>query len=284
MGSIAGNLTIKHSHNEFPSDVFLLLETVGAQLNIAFNDGTVHSVSPKHYLSMDMKGKVIVNVTLPKLPPNQFVFRSYKIMPRAQNAHAMLNAAFLFEFTMNGNRKSVKSCRICYGGIHPQFIHAEKTEHLLTGVDNLYTNEHLQNAIVSLKDELRPDWVLPDPSPEYRKNLAIALLYRFFLNTSPTPQKIPQKYRSGAAAIERPLSSGTQSFDTNRNLWPLTQPKLKNEGLTQCSGESQYTNDAFSKYAACDEMWAAFVQTTEFHEKIAKIDAAKALVCTFNVS
>jgi len=31
---MAGNLAMKHEHNEFPSDVYLILETAGATLNI----------------------------------------------------------------------------------------------------------------------------------------------------------------------------------------------------------------------------------------------------------
>lgn len=34
VGTIAGNLMIKHQHNEFPSDMFLMLETIGAKLVI----------------------------------------------------------------------------------------------------------------------------------------------------------------------------------------------------------------------------------------------------------
>jgi uncharacterized membrane protein len=34
VGTIAGNLSIKHEHPEFPSDVFLILATVGATLTI----------------------------------------------------------------------------------------------------------------------------------------------------------------------------------------------------------------------------------------------------------
>lgn len=190
----------------------------------------------------------------------------------------MVNAAFLFEFESIGTRKSVKSCRICYGGINPHFVHAEETEKHLTGADDLYTNEAVQSAIACLRSEICPDAVLSDPLPEYRKRLAIALFYRFCLNTAPLTKKVRYEFRSGATAIDRPLSSGTQSFDTSQNLWPLTEPVLKNEALIQCSGEAQYSNDLFSHQSACEELWCAFVQTTEFNEKIIKIDPSKALV------
>jgi xanthine dehydrogenase/oxidase len=32
MGTLAGNLMLKHAHNDFPSDVFVLLEAVGASI------------------------------------------------------------------------------------------------------------------------------------------------------------------------------------------------------------------------------------------------------------
>lgn len=200
-------------------------------------------------------------------------------MPRAQNAHAMINAGFLFEFDTSGGKYTVKSCNICYGGINPNFIHAEATEILLTGVEDLYTNANVQKAVKSLRNELHPDAALLDSAPEYRKNLSIALIYRFFLSTAPTQRMIRDEFRSGATNIERPLSSGTQVFDTKHDLWPMTEPVLKNEGLIQCSGEAEYTNDIFSRYSANEELWCAFVQTTEFHEKIVKIDASMALVC-----
>jgi len=33
-GTLAGNLMMKHAHREFPSDIFLLLETVAAKLRV----------------------------------------------------------------------------------------------------------------------------------------------------------------------------------------------------------------------------------------------------------
>lgn len=34
IGTLAGNLSIKHQHNDFPSDIFLIFETVGAVFTI----------------------------------------------------------------------------------------------------------------------------------------------------------------------------------------------------------------------------------------------------------
>lgn len=176
-----------------------------------------------------MSQKVILSIVFPKLPSNQFVFRSYKIMPRAQNAHAMVNAAFLFEFSTNDAKTVVKSCRICYGGINPRFIHAKATEQLLTGVEDFYTDDVLQKAIKSLQVEIEPDSILPDPPADYRKTLAIALFYRFFLNTAPE-EKVKSEYMSGRICLERPLSSGIQTFESDEKSYPLTQPLTKYEG------------------------------------------------------
>lgn len=142
-------------------------------------------------------------------------------MPRAQNAHAMINAGFPFEFH---NKMTVKLCRICYSGINREFIHADATEHLLMGVENFYSNANVQRAVKSLKIEIHPDNELVDPAPEYWKNLSIALFYRFVMSSIPTPQTIRSEFRSRATAIPLPISSGIQIFDTKLNLWPLTEP------------------------------------------------------------
>lgn len=256
----------------------MLLETIGAKLNIVSTDGLISSYTPVEYLALDMHQKVILNVVFPQLESDRFEFRSYKIMVRAQNAHAIVNAGFLFEFEKNGVKHSVQSCRICYGGINSKFVHAEATETLLTGVNDFYTNQNLKNAIKSLQNEISPDEAPPEPSADYRKKLAIALFYRFVLATAP-PERIKYPYVSGRLGLERPLSNGSQTFQSNGNLYPLTQPALKYEGLIQCAGEAEYINDKFSGTVTVDnELWAAFVPATQVHAKIVRIDATKALV------
>jgi len=99
--SIAGNLMIKHAHNEFPSDIFLILETVGTQIHVLERPNRKQSLALWEFLKIDMRHKIIYSVVLPPIA-DEYEYRSYKIMPRAQNAHAHVNAGFLFKLDGNG--------------------------------------------------------------------------------------------------------------------------------------------------------------------------------------
>ncbi|XP_038118865.1 xanthine dehydrogenase 1 [Culex quinquefasciatus] len=271
-GTIAGNLSIKNQHHEFPSDMYLILEAVGAVLNIVESGGKSSSVSPKDFVTMDMGKKVLKNVVLPALDPSVYFFKSFKIMPRAQNAHAYVNGAFLLQ--LNAGKDRVESARICFGGINPDFTHATATEGALVG-KNIFDNESIQSAFATLVGELNPDWVLPDASSDYRKNLAISLFYKFILSIIPEGQyALKPEYKSGGTVMARPLSSGKQTFDTIEKNWPLTKNVPKIEALAQTAGEAHYSNDLPPQPG---ELYAAFVLATQVHSRIAKLDAAEAL-------
>lgn len=82
------------------------------------------------------------------------------------------------------------------------------------------------------------------------------------------------RYRSAVGSLLRPLSSGTQTYSTRKEEWPLTQPIPKLESMVQCTGEAKYISDAME-----DKMLhAAFVLTTEGNATIYRIDATEALV------
>ncbi|XP_065087118.1 uncharacterized protein LOC135708873 [Ochlerotatus camptorhynchus] len=270
VASIAGNLSLKNQHHDFPSDIFLLLETVRAELSVVDPANQAVTVSPEEFVMSNAQNKIIRSVTLPALDPHVYVFKSYKIMARAQNAKAYTNAAFLLLF--DNTKSIIKSAQICFGNISPTFVHAEQTERFLEG-KNLFNNDTLQAAIETLKCELKPDWVLPEASAEYRKNLAISLFYKFVLNIAPQTQIKPQ-YKSGQILLERPLSSGQHSFDTYEKYWPLTKDVPKLEGIAQCSGEAEYIND-IPPFPG--ELFAAFVGATVLNSKIARIDPSEAL-------
>ncbi|XP_025993326.1 xanthine dehydrogenase/oxidase isoform X2 [Solenopsis invicta] len=268
MGSIAGNLMIKHAHHEFPSDLFLMLETAGTKIYILEAPGAKKSVMLQDFLKIDMRHKIVYSVVLPALT-DDYEYRSYKIMPRAQNAHAHVNAGFLFKLDAGG--KVLEKPNILFGGINEHFLHATETEQLLVG-KSIYDKQVLKTALKTLHNELQPDHVLPDYSPEFRKTLAEGLFYKFILSIK--PNKLNSKLRSGGSILERGLSSGMQDYETDKNIWPVTKPIVKLEAIQQTSGEAQYCND-LPPYPR--EVFCAFVLTTVSNGKIESIDASKAL-------
>lgn len=190
-------------------------------------------------------------------------------MPRAQNAHAYINAGFLIEL----DQEEVKSARICFGGVELSFVHATQTEQSLIG-KQFYSNETLTETLNQLSDELKPDHILPDASPEYRKMLSTALFYKFVLATC-DESKLNLNYKCGGDCLDRDLSSGVQETSTKEEKWPLTKNIPKFDGMAQTTGEAKFINDM---PPLPDQLWAAFVPATEVHTNILHIDATDALV------
>lgn len=251
IGTIAGNLCLKHENNSFQSDVFLLFETVGAMLTVGQGRKQNEIITLQNFLKIDMKGKIVINIMLPPLSKH-CSFKSYKIMPRSQNAHAVVNAGFLFKF--KPNTSILEKASIVYGSISPTFIHASKTETILVGKD-LFTDDTLQKALKSLSNEIRPENSPPEPSTAYRKMLALTLFYKAILSLCPA-NRVNPRYRSGAETLKRTTSKGMQFFETDKSVWPLNQPIPKLEALVQCSGEAVFANDL---PAQKNEVFGAFV-------------------------
>lgn len=60
-------------------------------------------------------------------------------------------------------------------------------------------------------------------------------MFQFVLSIAPSNVLTPG-YRSGGLKFQRPVSYGTQDFSTNKSLYPLTEPVIKNEAFAQTSG------------------------------------------------
>uniref|UniRef100_A0A182QKS2 FAD-binding PCMH-type domain-containing protein n=1 Tax=Anopheles farauti TaxID=69004 RepID=A0A182QKS2_9DIPT len=270
VGTVAGNLSIKHRHREFPSDVYLLLEGVGARLTIATSATSTKVVTVEEYLSMNMNKRIILNVLLYPLDPTEYALRTYKVMPRAQNAHAYVNATFLFQF----QQSQVRTASICYGGITPGFTHAVQLESFLPGKD-IFEQSVFQAALEMLDQTIVPNSVLPDAAPAYRKQLAVTLFYRAILSIS-QERSIPLNplYTSGSQLSKRMLSSGRQTYDTIQENWPVTKHMPKVEGLAQTAGEADYTDDLPNLPG---QLFGAFVLATKPRTTILRIDPSEAL-------
>ena len=69
VGSVGGNLMLKHAHPEFPSDIFNLLEAVGASIGVidSRSNITFHSPPSQWLTGVDMRKKCILFIGMPQL-------------------------------------------------------------------------------------------------------------------------------------------------------------------------------------------------------------------------
>ncbi|CAH2233051.1 jg18400 [Pararge aegeria aegeria] len=67
LATVAGNLFLKNQHSDFKSDIFLLFETVGAEVTIMTGPEQKKVLTMQEFLLENMAGKIILNVLLPPL-------------------------------------------------------------------------------------------------------------------------------------------------------------------------------------------------------------------------
>ncbi|XP_063385553.1 uncharacterized protein LOC134671625 [Cydia fagiglandana] len=193
------------------------------------------------------------------------------VMPRAQSAHAIVNAGFLYKLDSSN---TVKEAKIVYGGLNPSFVHASKTEEFLKG-KNLFTNKTLQEAIEILMSEVVVEENPPQASANYRKNLAVNLFYKGLLSLCPE-NEMDTYFASGGRVLSRmrPVSRAKQEFTTNTLMYPISQSVEKVEALIQCAGQAPYSEDLPSM--PC-EVFGGFVLATVPLGDIDNIDPSEAL-------
>ncbi|XP_052737986.1 uncharacterized protein LOC112054963 isoform X1 [Bicyclus anynana] len=270
LATVAGNLSLKNQHSDFKSDIFLLFETVGASVTILTGPGNKVVLTMQEFLIENMRGKIILNVLLPPLS-NEYKIATFKIMPRSQNAHALVHAGFLYKVD---ETFTVSESRIVYSGLTSTITRAYETEMYLKG-KVLFTNETLQCALDILKKELVFVKHLLDPPIEYKLQASLGLFYKGLLELCP-PTLLKPTYCSGAIKLRdsRPVSKSLQVFETNPALWPLNEPIPKIDGLIQCAGEAKYADDTPS---LSGEVFLAFVLAKVPLGTIQKIDPSIAL-------
>ena len=182
MASVAGNLMIKHKHHNFPSDIFSMLEALGAKITIASHSsgGKIQTseYSLAEWLDVDMKRKVILHISLPPKGTN-CKFQFFKVSPRSSFAVAHVNGAFCAEFDKQ-DQKTIKRASFVFGGVSGNFVHPSNTEAYIVGKD--LTRPDVMNKLFEL---LSAEVVVDDEphltSGEFRAGLVSALLYKFLL-------------------------------------------------------------------------------------------------------
>nr|XP_039262043.1 abscisic-aldehyde oxidase-like isoform X1 [Styela clava] len=276
VGSWIGNLTMKRLHPEFPSDMFTLFEAYSVKLQIldcsTGNQKTYDLIGDEGFINLDMSGKVVLSATIPKVASTSNGTQhalSYKVMPRSQNAHAYVNAAFYA--AVDGQKISKPS--LVFGGISKTFFHATQTEQYLLN-KTINSQDTLNGALKLLAVEIRPEsYKASDSSSSYRRSLAVGLFYKFYLSLC-DESAISPDVSSAIESIQRPLTSATQTFDTDASMYPVSEAIPKVTAIKQASGEAIYASD-FA--ALSDELFAVFVPATTANADIDQIDASAAM-------
>jgi xanthine dehydrogenase/oxidase len=265
---------MKCNHQEFPSDVFISFETIDAIITLVGPDKFTPAVqvTPYQLLTTPLQGKLIYSVSLQPFDKTKTLIKTYKIMPRSQNAHAYVNAGFRFQ--VDANTLTVQALpTLVFGGISSTMVHATKTEKFLLD-KTLSDQSTLTSAFKLLSSELNPDHdpVLADP--QYRRSLAMALFYKFLLFAN--SKSVDPTFLSGIESLidSRGLSSGKQDYSVNEATFPVTKPMSKKNAVLQASGEAEYVLDMPSLH---NELHAAFIIATVGNCQIDQIDASPAL-------
>eukprot|EP00730_Choanoeca_flexa_P003145 TRINITY_DN11305_c0_g1_i3.p1 TRINITY_DN11305_c0_g1~~TRINITY_DN11305_c0_g1_i3.p1 ORF type:complete len:1308 (+),score=353.97 TRINITY_DN11305_c0_g1_i3:32-3955(+) len=264
--SWTGNLMICHDFADFPSDLATLFVAAGATLKITDASQT-QQVGVEEFLTMDMKGKVIVSITIPMLEQNQ-VYVSHKVMKRHANAHAYVNAACLLTIVDN----SVTMAQLAFGGLSSHPFTAPKTSASLKGL-NLTDNDHLHAILDQLSQELPTSTPPAGASLAYRQQLACSLLYKCLLAAQPTPAP---SLKSAADPYLRPASSADISFTPNKALDPVGRAVPKTTAYLQTAGEARYVADL---PPLPNTLYAAFALSTVSNALLDKVDFSLAQTC-----
>ncbi|XP_065844418.1 uncharacterized protein [Oscarella lobularis] len=269
MATWAGNLMLSYYHSDFPSDVMTIMQAAGVSLNIADSSGS-KSYDVAGFLQLDMSDKVIVSMVIPYGDSNE-CFETYKIMSRHQNTHAFVNAGFRLALSTAGTTIAGKEISIVYGGIGPHTFEATSTQSYLVGKD-LASPDTLKGALSCLSSEVKPIGQSGSgASVAYYKNLTLSLFYKFYLSV--LGDGVSARVQSASGSIERPISSGVETYDSDKTKYPLTEPMTKMTATLQASGEAQYMNDM---PAYPNELHGAFVLSTQANSTLVSIDTEAA--------
>ena len=247
IGSIGGNVMMTRAQSEtdspFPSDVYLVLQTLGATITIASKSGNkTYAMADLPPVSSLPADAIAQSFQIPYSQDGDAI-ETFKIAYRDQNSHAIVNAGFIARLKKN----LVESVTIIYGGLTNMPSLMTKTEAVMLGQP--WNDATLQAALDVLAGEVAAV-IKPMPGSNflpdgYRESLCETLLYKFFLHVANErfPKEVQPENRSGGEVYVRPLSGGTQTVSVYHQERPVGEPILKTTAFVQAAGEQKYTQD-----------------------------------------
>ena len=261
--SLAGNTMLVAQHvaqgTPFPSDLFTALSSLDAIVHVASpsssaSEGyeilTLPLLEFGHtwYRVDALRQGILIAYEVPFGETGEFA-RTYKTAIRGVNAHSITNAGF--RVVLDAGR--VRFARLIYGGIGPVAFRAVATEEWLEG--RPWDEETLSGALRHLSEDVAR--VIADSaermasvpyegfSDTYRLHLAQSFFYQFFIYVAErvAPEEIPASLRSAGQRYVRPVSRGTQHYQSYEDEYPVNEPYVKLSAFQQAAGEAVYTHD-----------------------------------------
>lgn len=256
--SLAGNtmLVVRNAltGTPFPSDLFTVLTCLGAQLSVSTNADVTKlallDFVERYNTDRDFRQTAIITTYhIPLTAENEFT-RAFKVALRLENAHSVANGCFKVRIGEDG---TVAESSLVFGGIAPVAFHCRSAEQLLIG--RIWDKQMLAAALAAIRADVDAAYAacrqrmraLPsDGIPEkYRLQLAESFFYKFFVHVAEKiqPNEVPPRDRSAGDVYERPVSKGTQDFETYEYEYPVSEPIIKLSAFEQATGEARYTHD-----------------------------------------
>lgn len=259
--SLAGNtmLVVRNAveGTPFPSDLFTVLTCLRAELSVSTSTGSSNVIKipmldfvERYNADREFRRTAIITTYhIPLSAENEFL-RAYKVALRQENAHSVANACFKVRIDEDA---TVGGCSLVIGGIAPVAFHCTKAEQLLPG--RPWDEQTLADALDAIRADVDAAYAackqrmrsLPsDGIPEmYRLQLAESFFYKFFVHVaeSISPNEVPPRDRSAGKVYARPVSKGTQDFETYEYEYPVSVPIIKLSAFEQATGEARYTHD-----------------------------------------
>ena len=198
--------------------------------------------------------EVVVSVSIPRRPgSDRRLVNSYKVSKRRELDIAIVAAGFNIALDDNG---TVTHARLAYGGVAATPARARNTEAFLVGKP--WNEATVQEAQGVLANEFAP---IDDvrANAEFRRDLIVSLLQKFWLNEESAAQDKPLDFIPGQMFSEPDVSHG-----------------LKHESaIAHATGTALYTDDQAHRRPML-EIWP--VLSSHAHAKITRMDTSPAEV------
>ncbi|HEX6702231.1 MAG TPA: molybdopterin cofactor-binding domain-containing protein [Gaiellaceae bacterium] len=258
--SLGGNtmLVLRHiaSGTPFPSDLFTALATLRSRVRVldagtgGVNEHELLEFAELYASKPEVRDRsVLLAYVIPFTKRGAFA-QTYKTALREVNAHSIANAGCHVE--LDAERR-VTGATFVLGGVAPVAVRLGGFADAVVGKAwdwSLHNagREALVKAIEALfaqyKDRLR-DVPWEGFTDDYKLSLAVSYWLKFFVEVALAvdPAIVSPDAASAAAREERPVSRGTQHYNTYADEFPINQPFVKLEAFVQSTGEAVYPQD-----------------------------------------